>query len=41
MELYIFFRQLRHDQNYFAILAKMMILLLRIVDFSNKNKSLA
>ena len=29
------------DQNYFANLAKMMILSLSIVDFNNKNKSLA
>ena len=36
-----FFQTIKAHQNYFAILAKMMISLLRIVDFSNKNKSLA
>jgi hypothetical protein len=36
-----FFQLIKVDQNYFAILAKMMILSLSIVDFSNKNKSLA
>ena len=36
-----FFQIIKVDQNYFAVLAKMMILSLSIVDFNNKNKSLA
>ena len=35
-----FFQTIKAYQNYFAILAKMMILSLSIVDFSNKNESL-
>tara|TARA_B100001057_G_scaffold141149_1_gene140893 strand:+ start:281 stop:511 length:231 start_codon:yes stop_codon:yes gene_type:complete len=40
-ELYVFFQTIKVGQNYFAILAKVMILSLSIVDFNNKNKSLA
>ena len=36
-----FFQTIKANQNYFAILAKMIILSLSIVDFNNKNKSLA
>tara|TARA_B100000902_G_scaffold349029_1_gene357335 strand:+ start:382 stop:546 length:165 start_codon:yes stop_codon:yes gene_type:complete len=35
-----FFQAIRPDQNYFAILAKMMFLSVSILDFNNNNKSL-
>ena len=36
-----FFQLIKVDQNYFAILAKMIILSPSIVDFNNGNESLA